>query len=257
MKPVDPILPTDIDAYVDDQLDTARRIEVEAHLSEHPEIAAKVMADLSIRGELRLALAKAPTHGRPETREAARRLQGALSRNRMVHSIQRVAAIGLLLCAGWVANTYVGPFTPSTVEASTPVPSFVDAAIGAHTTSKLRSTMPSQTETATYDAADIRSATAIVMPDIPADWQVKDVQIFPSAFGPSVEVTILRDGTERLSLFAVRPGSFAVQQAMLTKSGGVQASYWQIGDVAYALVSETDNANQLKDEAQTLADTLY
>lgn len=257
MKPVDPILPTDIDAYVDDQLDTARRIEVEAYLSEHPDIAAKVMADLSIRGELRLALATVPSHGRRETREAARRLQGALSRGRMVRGLQRIAAVGLLLSAGWIANSTIGPFTPSEVVASTPVPTFVDAAIGAHSTSKLRETMPSQIEAARYDAADIRSATAIVMPEIPADWQVKDVQIFPSAFGPSVEVTILLDGKERLSLFAVRPGSFAVQQAMLAKSGAIQASYWQIGDVAYALVSETENADQLKAQAISLADTLY
>lgn len=257
MKPVDPILPTDIDAYVDEQLDTTRRIEVEAYLSEHPEIAAKVMADLSIRGELRMALATVPSHGKPETREAARRLQGALSRGRMVRGVQRVAAIGLLLTAGWFANSTVGPFAPREVVASTPIPAFVDAAIGAHSTSKLRESMPSQTEAARYDASDIRSATAIVMPEIPADWQVKDVQIFPSAFGPSVEVTILREGRERLSLFAVRPGSFAVQQALLTKAGDVQASYWQIGDVAYALVSDTENADQLKAEAVSLADTLY
>ncbi|MGE7369544.1 anti-sigma factor family protein [Neorhizobium sp. NPDC001467] len=257
MKPVDPILPSDIDAYVDDQLDTARRIEVEAFLSRRPEIAATVMADRSIRGELRLALATAPIHGRPETRDAARRLQGALSRHRIIHSLQRAAAIAMLLGAGWVANSTIGPFTPSTVEASTPAPSFVDAAITAHTTSKLRETMPSQTEATSYDTAGIRSATAIVMPEIPADWRVKDVQIFPSAFGPSVEVTILRNGGERLSLFAVRPGNFAVQQAALTRSSGVQASYWQIGDVAYALVSETDRSDRLRDEAQTLADTLY
>ncbi len=90
MKSLDPILSSDIEAYVDDQLGAARRIEVEAYLSANPEIAARVMADLSIKGELRLALAGTFNHGRPETREAARRLQSALSRGRIFRTLQRL-----------------------------------------------------------------------------------------------------------------------------------------------------------------------
>ena len=52
MKPVDPVLDTDLSAYVDNQLDINRRIEVEAYLSENPVIAAQVMADLSLKGEI-------------------------------------------------------------------------------------------------------------------------------------------------------------------------------------------------------------
>ena len=36
----DPILETDLNAYVDDQLAVGRRIEVEAYLSERPDTAA-------------------------------------------------------------------------------------------------------------------------------------------------------------------------------------------------------------------------
>ena len=41
-----PVTDTDLDAYVDDQLDVTRRIEVEAFLSTRPETAARVMSDL-------------------------------------------------------------------------------------------------------------------------------------------------------------------------------------------------------------------
>ena len=44
----------DLLAYVDDQLDPARRIEVEEHLAHDPEAAARVMADLKDRDTLRL-----------------------------------------------------------------------------------------------------------------------------------------------------------------------------------------------------------
>lgn len=258
MTPVDPIQPADVEAYVDDQLNAGRRIEVEAYLSENPDIAARVMADLAIKGELRLALADGhQRHGRPETREAARRLQGALSRGRIFRSFQRLAATVALIAVGWGLSQQLGPLTVSTVEASVPPPAFVEEALRAHGTSVLRQTMPSQQESSDYDPAEIRSATAIVMPGIPKDWRVSDVQVFPSAFGPSVEMAIVRDNDIRLSLFAVRPGSFAVLPVSLVRQEQVQASYWQIGDVAYALVSGTEDAVNLRVEAEQLARTLY
>ena len=42
---VDPVTDADLDAYVDDQLDVTRRIEVEAFLSTRPEAAARVMSE--------------------------------------------------------------------------------------------------------------------------------------------------------------------------------------------------------------------
>ncbi|RWC52435.1 MAG: anti-sigma factor, partial [Mesorhizobium sp.] len=52
---LDPVTDADLDAYVDDQMEVARRIEVEAFLSTQPEVAARVMSDLRTRDELRVA----------------------------------------------------------------------------------------------------------------------------------------------------------------------------------------------------------
>ena len=61
----DPITEADLLAFVDGQLDAARRIEVEDYLAHRPETAARVMADLHVRDTLRLAVADAPARPSP------------------------------------------------------------------------------------------------------------------------------------------------------------------------------------------------
>ncbi len=255
MKAVDPIIDTDLDAYVDGELDVARRIQVESYLSENPDIAAKVMADLSMKGELRLALAGEDTFGRIETRDAARRLERGLSYGRILHTVQRIAAVAVLVAAGWVAHTSFGAFTATEVAASTPAPAYVEDAVRAYQTAQLRQAMPSQTAPH-YNADEIRAATAITMPELPKGWKVSDVQIFPSEFGPSVEMAIQEADGKQLSLFAVRPGAFAVQPVGHLALDNAEAAYWQIGEVAYALVAG-DGGSNLDRAAEGLARSLY
>ncbi|RVH29284.1 anti-sigma factor family protein [Sinorhizobium meliloti] len=253
----DPVLESDLHAYVDDQLDVARRIEVEAYLSQRPQAAAQVMADLRIRDELRLALAERRSPAEPKTREAAGRLQRSLAWRRVYGTLQRVAAVLVFIAAGWAGHAYFGPFGAKEVVASVQPPAFVDEAICAHKTSLLREKMPSQPEVSGYDPDDIRSATAIVLPPLPQAWRVVDMQIFPSAYGPSVELAVQPRAGERLSLFALRPGSFAVQQPLPIHKNEVQAAYWQIGDVAYALVADKASADELTETARRLARSLH
>ncbi|MBB5573159.1 MULTISPECIES: anti-sigma factor family protein [Rhizobium] len=256
MKTIDPVIDADLDAYVDGELTVARRVEVESYLSEHPAIAAKVMADMSIRGELRMALAGGGLAAKAETREAARRLERGLAYGRVLSSFQRVAAVAMLMAAGWVAHTSFGAFTASEVNASVPVPAFVDDAVQAYRATALRETMKSQPAQAAFNPDEIRASTAIVLPELPQGWRVTDAQIYPSGFGPSVEMTIDAGKGGQLSLFAVRPGSFGVQKVSHVKRDDVQAAYWQIGEVAYALIGD-GKAAELDGEAEKLARSLY
>ncbi|MBB3457581.1 anti-sigma factor RsiW [Rhizobium sp. BK313] len=256
MKTIDPIIDTDLDAYVDGELTVARRVEVESYLSEHPAIAAKVMADMSIRGELRMALAGEGLAAKAETREAARRLERGLAYGRVLSSFQRVAAVAILMAAGWVAHTSFGAFTASEVNASVRAPAFVDDAVRAYRATEVRSQMKSQSAHAAYNPEEIRASTAIVLPELPEGWRVTDAQIYPSEFGPSVEMTVNAGEGRQLSLFAVRPGNFAVQKVSHVKRDDVQAAYWQIGEVAYALVGD-GKAADLDGAAEKLARTLY
>jgi len=252
----DPVTEADLDAYVDDQLDVARRIEVESHLAARPETAARVMADLRNRDELRLALAGKPGPSRLSTADAARKLERGLVRGRMFGILQRATAVAVFVAAGWLANEAVGPFSVSEVVASTPPPAYVEDAMRAHGTSMLRASMASQPEVRDYDVEEIRSATAIVMPTLPEDWNVRDVQIYPSRFGPSVEMAIEAGELGLLSLFAVRPGTFDVVQPTLAPADDIASAYFQIGEVADALVAEGD-VGRLDRAAEKLAATLY
>jgi anti-sigma factor RsiW len=253
---IDPVVEADLDAYVDDQLDAGRRIEIARYLSHHPEQAARVMSDLQARDELRLALAGMHSKGSPETSEAARRLERGLVRNRLLGNLQRVAAVAVLVGLGWLAHAGFGPLTISQVVASTPPPAYVSDAVMAHKTSLVRAGMTSQSEVNSYDPAEIRAATAITMPQLLDRWIVNDVQLFPSAFGPSVEMEITSDDMGQLSLFAVRPGSFDVVTPKALRVGHSSAAYFQIGDVAYALVSNA-SPTDLETAASQLAKTLY
>lgn len=258
-RPIDPVSDDDLQAYVDDELDMARRIDVEAYLSGHPIEASRVMADLRIRDELRLALTDAPraawSASKVASNEAARRLGSALSRARLFRRVQQAAVVALLVGTGWLAHSQMLGVT--SVVASALPPAYVDEAVMAHRTALVRAVvMASQPGAAGYDPAEIRAATAIVMPELPDDWKVADVQVFPSAFGPSVEMSVSTKDLGTVSLFAVRPGSFDVVPATMVLKDELNAAYWQVGEVAYALVAKADS-RELDKAASKLARSLY
>lgn len=252
----DPVLDADLDAYVDNQLDGPRRIEVAAYLSGHPEKAARIMSDLRIRDELRLAMAGAVEGQRVETADAARRLERGLRGRRLLGTLRRLAAAVVLVGAGWLAHSALGPIAIGEVVASTPTPAFVADAIRAHQTETLRLAMVSQPEAAGFDAGEIRAATGIVMPAFPEGWVIRDAQVYPSQFGPAVEVLIDAGEGQVLSLFAVRPGTFDVISAVTTQAEEATAAYFQVGEVGYALVAAA-GTQDLDRTAAGLAGSLY
>ncbi|WP_088348144.1 MULTISPECIES: anti-sigma factor [Rhodomicrobium] len=256
-QPVDPIGEADFAAFVDEQLQPGRRIEVEDYLSRHPEIAARVMADLSGRDSLRLAFAGQPAVKRLDTHDAARRLARALARDIVMLKLRRVAAVTAFLTLGWLAHMeFVSMDAWNSTATASVRPSYVDDAARAHRTALLRAGMHSQPGQPALDREEIRAATAITVPNLPEGWDLLDVQIFPSSAGPSVEMAIRADGLGTLSLFAVRPGQFNVMPAKQASTDEVTAVYWQIGDVAYALVGAAE-APALNQAAAKLARTLY
>lgn len=243
----------DLDAYVDGQIDPAGRVRVEAFLSKNPEAATRVMTDLTVRSTLRLSKSMDDAGCEARTRHAARRLETGLSDARMWATFQKIAAVALLVSVGWFANTSLGT---REVNASAHPPAFVEQAVRAHKTSLVRAGMQSQPEVKAYDRDEIRAATAIAMPELPEDWQVIDVQVFPSEFGPSVEAAVRTAEGTPISIFAGRPGSFSVEAVTSVHLSDAEAAWWQLGEVAYAVVSSTPEIG-LTDEAEVLKSSLY
>jgi anti-sigma factor RsiW len=253
---VETITEIDLQAYVDNELPASRRIEVEAHLCRHLAEAGRIMSDLQTRDQLRLALAESPRPPSGTTINAALRLQRALARDRITRRVRRIAAVACLVGLGWLAHAEVGQLGISQVVASALPPAYVSDAVMAYRATLVRTAMHSQRGAAAYDPAEIRAATAIVMPQLPQDWGVADVQIFPSTFGPSVEMVIRSDAFGTGSLFAVRPGKFDVVPTTLAYKDDFTIAYWQVGEVAYALVAKA-NARELDKAASELASSLY
>src|SRR5215211_6139017 len=231
----DPITETDLLGYVDDQIDVARRIEVEDYLAKHPAAAARVMADLRTRDALRLSFATPLPRPSEKALETAGRLERALARRRIGLRLRRLAAVVALVGFGWLAHGQVGlGITDS--EASPQPPAFVEDARHAHATAIVRARMVSVPEMPDYDPAEVFAETGIRIPELPQDWRIVDAQVFPTREGHSIEMTIEADDLGRVSLFAAQVPSFNVIEPTTVRFDRVRAVYWQTGPLAYALI---------------------
>ncbi|WP_202444763.1 anti-sigma factor family protein [Schauerella aestuarii] len=244
MQTDNPISDIDLDAYVDDQLDARRRIDVEAYLSQHSREAMRVMADLRIRDALRLSVSERTTADDAQTHALALRLSRALGRRQWLARLRRTAAAAALFGVGWAGHVGFSAISFNTDGVAQASPAFVDDAVMAHRTSLLRAGMQSQPEVPYLDADEILRLTGIPMPALPEQWRIRDVQVFPSRGGPGVETVVDADAFGAVSVFAARGASPAIAQGLTTsRKDDETIVHWQQGEWAYAVtgaLSDTD-----------------
>jgi anti-sigma factor RsiW len=96
--------------------------------------------------------------------------------------------------------------------------------------------MKSQPGDRDFDPAEIRKATGIAMPRFPASWRLTDVQVYPAAAGPIVQVAALTDRGEAISFVAMHGDTAAGRTPILTSRKGNQVAYWEEGGLAYGIV---------------------
>ena len=250
----DPITEADLLAYVDDQLDPARRIEVEEYLAHDPLAAVRIMADLKDRDALRLLHAAPLPRPAGPMLVAARRLERALGWQELGLKLRRVVAVVALVGFGWFAHGQVGLGVTDS-EASPKPPDFVEDALHSHETGLLRARMVSQPEVEAYDPAEILAETGIRLPSLPKNWQVRDAQVFPSRYGHSIEIAIDAGDLGRMSLFAAQTPTFDVIAPTSTRFEKATAVYWQTCQLAYALTG-AGSENSLELAALRLSRTL-
>ncbi|MDS9466184.1 anti-sigma factor [Paracoccus sp. MBLB3053] len=257
MQPAsDAISELDLNAYVDDQLDDWQRLRVEEYLSHQPEAAARVMQDLHLRRELRLAFA--PGRDTPGTqRAAATRLSRALRRDQRLRGVIRLVPVAALVLAGWLANEGLGPLSVGRVVASQPPHPVIAAALSAREASIIRLPMRSQPQIHELDPAELRAATGILLPRFDRAWEIRDAQVFPSPQGPGIEIVFDAGELGRLTHFAVRTGSFAVTLPHLETHRGDNVAWFQIGETAHVLISDRGDGAALLKVAENLSSTLY
>lgn len=240
--------------YVDDQLEPARRHAVEAALAQHPDLAARVMADLSMRALVASELGSAMPPAPAATQQAAERLEAGFRRPSSPLRYARMAASALILLgAGWLGHAALG--TGGDAEAGT-LPPFVYDAIQAQRVAEFRAGLASQPEAEGIDTSELSAETGLRLPALPAGWTIRDAQVFPSATGPSVEIAILDENAAALFLYAAPAARFGASHPAPAATENGEILFWQVGQTVYALSAGTPNTD-LSRPAEVLVSTLY
>lgn len=232
----------EIDAYLNDQLDLPGRIAVEEALARNPALAARVMDDLRIRDALRAAMDRPPEAPGSRTTLAARRLQRGLGMHHLGRGLRRGALVAACIGLGWLVHWQVDSVGVSPSEAAALPPRFTAEAMAAYRTSLLRAVMASQLEAPQFDRDEILRNTAIALPDFPHDWEVLDVQVYPSAVGPSVAVMFSMPGSGPLSLYLAPTGAEHPLPLRMIRKGERAIAYWRRDGLGAALISQGDGA---------------
>jgi hypothetical protein len=213
----------DLHAYISGDLDIQRRREIEGFLACNPDLAAGVMTQLHLRGSGRV-----------------RRRRGLA-----VTAI----AVGLAAClgsgAGWAAAEYRDLDGWREIDGGPP-PEYVEEAAESRQATDLRQRMNSQVETAELDVREIRQRLRIHLPPVPASWRVRDVQVFPTDEGPSVNLVLETNDHRRLQLFAVAASTTARRPELASKAGDTVA-FWQRDGAAYVLSGPRSRSKLLED----------
>jgi anti-sigma factor RsiW len=130
-RQADPPSEVDLCAYIDGQLDVARRLEVEDYLSRNPTAAAELMADLRNRSAMQLAL-ELPAAARADAVALAHQLDRKMRMSKSARLMPRVS-FGLLAAAClWLAQDEIGDVL---APAALALPTFADEALDTHCTS--------------------------------------------------------------------------------------------------------------------------
>lgn len=178
----------------------------------------------------------------PETASAraARAIADFVSRERGARAkprrrssgLRQAAMLALAAGGGWLAHAAIERASAPQASAS----GFVDEAVTSHRTSLIRAAMKSQPDVRQFDAAEIRAATGILVPRLPATLRLADVQIYPSHWGPIVQITATTDRGESVSFVAMRVDTPAGTKPILETHKGERVAYWEDRGQAYGVV---------------------
>ncbi|NYZ16903.1 hypothetical protein HL658_30540 [Azospirillum sp. RWY-5-1] len=221
----------DLLAYVDEQLDPQRRIEVERYLARHPALAARVMRDLQQRHEIGLALGIDAPARRGAGQRTAAAGRGALA---------RILTGALLLAVGWGAHGWVGGATPDPA----PLPVFADEAMDAHRAFADHGPSGGGDAPRLSQAAGAQATAPI--PAFPKRLFRLGVRIVPWDEGSAAQVIFATPEGERVTLFAAELPDSATSPPQTATVGGVSIVHWRIGPHAYALCGRVPTGDLLE-----------
>lgn len=228
-------------AYVDGELDTGARIAVEAHLREHPEIAAQVLDDLRLCHELRLFLGQEDWPAPPRSVGLARELTRGLHRRSFGVRLRRGLAAAALVAAGWFGHAEFSLFVDQVV-ASPSVPGFAEEATGVHNVLRLKLETGHGPERALLA---LPAGDEVPMPALGQGLRFVGSDLAPWDGGIALVALYEAPEGDLVSLFAAKSTSFAVEAPRAAELHGVTSVFWREGPFAYALSGKIPQAELL------------
>lgn len=224
----DPIAEQDLHAYVDNQLDPARRAQVEAYLAVQPDAAALVQ-DLRLQNRL-LHESYDPVLNEP----IPLGMGGALRRRRLPLAwAASVAALTVGLVAGWGAHDWLHP-SPAPVV-------FAERALRAHLlyASEKRHPVevPAEQEAHLVAWLSKRLDTPIHAPSLhDHGFSLLGGRLLPGDEGPLAQLMYEAGDGDRLTLIVRRAAPDAAEtRFQMLEQNGNSVFYWIDRDYGYAL----------------------
>jgi hypothetical protein len=238
----------DIFAFVNGQLDGERRYAVMEYLSQHPDRAAQVMADLRLTEGLRLAVATVETPPPPALRLAAEHLSAAASqqtiRRRWLPFVAGLAFFAL----GWVAQ---GLMQGDRIGAETA--SVLDAAMDAQDAVILRASLSGNLGPMPNEPERIAARLGIELPDMPQGWIIRAAQVVATPERPGIAVMVDTPDMGEILLFGVLRSVDAPDgPATATSRSGRALAYFEREQTAFVLLDASGNPGVLRSGAEAL-----
>ena len=167
--------------------------------------------------------------------------------------LRRAATVAVAAGMGWMAHGALA----ERAGIKPGGPGFVDEAVTSHRTTLIRAAMKSQPEVRQFDPVEIYTATRIRVPRLPPSLTLADVQIYPSDWGPIVQIAAVTARGEPVSLVAMRIDTPAEGKPILETYRGDRVAYWEENGQAYGVVGAIPAKRLLSIAAELAQDTAH
>jgi hypothetical protein len=247
----DPAIECDIAAFINGQLDAERGYAVALYLSQHPDRAAEVLADLRVTEGLRAALAQIDTPVPPGINTAAIGLQRATAPRATTRRWLPGAAVALFVLGMAAPIFWPAPratLTDSTTQTLLDIALDVQDAIALQIAlSQPMGPMPIQ------DPLVLANGLDMELPALPQNWTILASHIVATPERPGLALVIdTPELGEIMLLGLVRTVDGPDLPAEATHHNGRTLAFFERDRTAFVLVDQYGPASALRDGAEAL-----
>lgn len=228
-----------LQAYVDEQLAPAERLQVETHLASHPDVAARIADFQKQRHLLQAAYAEVLTEPIPEALRRPRRVASGSTLWR-VAAVLVWMAVGAIL--GWgVRDRQAVPAPAQTADIGNDLIERARMAHVIYTAEQRRAVeVPANQEDDMIRWLSKRMNTAVRVPDLTAHgFTALGGRLLPGVDGPACQIMYQNEAGKRLTIYLARDSGKA-RPVEFSDRDVVHVVVWSDGKLAFAVSADLD-----------------